>query len=367
MCAGVNQSAKNSGDVEAIVTDLWDRVLERGRAAHEASILDLKVGMLRVYRLLSEIGKATGVVIPITAMFKADTLAEMIDLVRSGKAPKGQALAELKEGEGTPLFIFPGISGVALELAQLARLIDYPGPIYGNQPRGLDGDAPPHTTVVEMAQHQVAAIRTEQPRGPYRIAGYSCGGLVAIETARLLLNEGETVEFLGLMEPSLPEWQWPFAARVEFFWRRCKHHANTIRGLSATEIKEYLVSHAGPVLGRARRMLGARHVGTSPYHREGLPPGLAETRAAGWAALQAHRLDSYPGKAILFCSERGNPLGCNVAIAYPAFLQAHDVCPFGGDHAGMLREPHVHELAAHISNRLAQIDLYVSSQCCTKH
>jgi hypothetical protein len=114
-------------------------------------------------------------------------------------------------------------------------------------------------------------------------------------------------------------------------------------------------------------MLGARHVGTSPYHREGLPPGLGETRAAGWTALQAHRLDPYPGKAILFCSERGNPLGCNVVIAYPSFLQAHDVCPFGGDHAGMLREPHVHELAEHISYWLAQLDLYGTSQRRTEY
>jgi hypothetical protein len=63
-----------------------------------------------------------------------------------------EVLAELKPGNGgSPLFIFPGISGVALEFAQLARLIRYDGLIYGNQPRGLDGEADQHRSVTEMA------------------------------------------------------------------------------------------------------------------------------------------------------------------------------------------------------------------------
>jgi acetoacetyl-CoA synthetase len=345
------------GDIETIVIDLWDRVLERGPEARNASIRDLKVGLLRVHRLFAEVAQATGIVIPITALFKVDTSEKLIAVLRSGSAPAAEPLAELKAGEGaSALFFFPGISGVALELAELGGLIRYDGPIYANQPRGLDGPERPHRTVAEMADYQVAIVRAAQPCGPYRLAGYSFGGLVAVEVARRLLEAGESVDFLGLMEPSLPERQWPIHGRAEFFWRRSKHHARVLRALSPHARRAYLASHAEPMVNRFRRMLGAKAVGSSPYHRAGLPPGLAETREAGWAAIQTHELKPYPGKATLFVSERGNPLGCDTLLAYPKLLRQWEVRRFSGDHSGMLREPHVHDLAHQISCCLAEIN-----------
>ena len=115
--------------------------------------------------------------------------------------------------------------------------------------------------------------------------------------------------------------------------------------LSPRERRAYLASHAEPMINRFRRMLGAKVVGSSPYHRAGLPSGLAETREAGWAAIQSHELKPYPGKATLFVSEKGNPLGCDSLLAYPKFLRECEIRRFSGDHSGMLREPHVGELA----------------------
>lgn len=56
-------------------------------------------------------------------------------------------------------------------------------------------------------------LRREQPQGPYALCGFSFGGLVALEMARLLRARGEAVEFLGLIDPylrrGLPAWrQW---------------------------------------------------------------------------------------------------------------------------------------------------------------
>lgn len=342
-------------NIDAVVLDIWDRVLERGPEARAASLLDLKAGVLRVHRLFSEIGDATGVRLPITAMFQAPTAAQIAALVRLGKLPPTEPLAELKQGAGTPLFIFPGIGGVALELVEIARLIDYEGPVYANQPLGLDGQAQPHQSIAEMAAYQCAAVRRLQPHGPYRLAGYSFGGLVALEVARLLLKAGEPVDFLGLIEPPLPERQWPAAARMEFLWRRFKHHAKTLRALSPTQMAGYLASHADTVFGRLRRLLGASGVGPSPYHREGLPAGMAETRAAANAAFQAYELTPYPGKAILIFSKEGDELGADTRKAFQKYLSDYEERWCGGDHATMLRQPHVKTLATFISDDLARL------------
>ena len=207
------QQPAGADNLEDVVSGLWDRILERGAAARGASILDLKVGVLRVHRLFAEIEKVTGVALPITVMFQAPTLEKLIASVRLGHAPAAETLAELKGGDGAPLFIFPGIGGVALELVELARLIRYDGPVYANQPRGLDGREPPDRSIADMAAYQFAVIKSAQPHGPYRLAGYSFGGLLAIEAARLLVEAGETVDFLGLIEPALPERQWHLPAR----------------------------------------------------------------------------------------------------------------------------------------------------------
>ena len=61
---------------------------------------------------------------------------------------------------------------------------------------GLKGQS----TLQEMAARMAAMIRDIQPQGPYRLAGYSFGGVLAYEIAVQLLGEDQLVEFLGLLD-----------------------------------------------------------------------------------------------------------------------------------------------------------------------
>jgi thioesterase domain-containing protein len=75
--------------------------------------------------------------------------------------------------------------------------------ILGVEAVGLDGDEP-LCRVADVADHQVATITAVQPTGPYRIVGYSVGGVIALEIARRLRARGDTVEFLGAIEAGVP-------------------------------------------------------------------------------------------------------------------------------------------------------------------
>ncbi|KAL9595898.1 MAG: hypothetical protein Q9219_006166 [cf. Caloplaca sp. 3 TL-2023] len=55
-----------------------------------------------------------------------------------------------------------------------------------------------------VASIYVASIRTIQPRGPYLLAGWSLGGIHAFETARQLLEQGEEVRGLFLIDSPCP-------------------------------------------------------------------------------------------------------------------------------------------------------------------
>ena len=58
----------------------------------------------------------------------------------------------------------------------------------------------PLRTIQAMATRMIRMIRTVQPEGPYRIAGWSWGGILAYEIATQLIGDDALVEFLGNLD-----------------------------------------------------------------------------------------------------------------------------------------------------------------------
>jgi thioesterase domain-containing protein len=72
-----------------------------------------------------------------------------------------------------------------------------------------------------MAGRYLKAVRKRQPKGPYLLAGFSFGGVMVYEMARLLLEAGEKVDFLGLFDTQNPAVKWRkygMAERMKVFW-----------------------------------------------------------------------------------------------------------------------------------------------------
>lgn len=356
----MNIPLKSSGaapaqdDAEALVGRLWDRILERGPQGREASLLDLKLGVRRVHKLFEAIAQETGVALPLTTMFVAPTVAALAEIVRRGEAPPQprSVLIQPHEG-GTPLFLFPGVGGHILELYDLGRMLRAGGPVYANLFQGFDGRAPLHRSLADMADYQKRVVREIQPAGPYHLAGFSLGALVALETARRLREAGEEVTFLGLIEPTLPETCWPPSVKRAFLLRRLRTHLEKLTALPPRQAARYLAERMSPLLGRLRRLAGKLDGASSPYAMAGLPPELAAAREAGLAALDGYQLRPYAGDAVFFDSVGGDPLSCRPLDVFPAYLRNYTRHVFSGDHASLMREPHVSELADAMSRALA--------------
>src|SRR4029453_14246502 len=102
-------------------------------------------------------------------------------------------------GDQTPLVLFHGmLTGGAFYALRLARRLGPRQPVHVVPPFTGAGGPVPHT-VEAMAAAQLDPVRPLQPRGPYRLAGYCNGGLVAYEIARRLREAGETVELVALV------------------------------------------------------------------------------------------------------------------------------------------------------------------------
>jgi thioesterase domain-containing protein len=111
----------------------------------------------------------------------------------------------LKAGSASPpIFMTPGIGGDVVGMLQLAQGIGVASPIfapiYGLQPKGIDGLEEPHDRIEDMAEYHLGGIRQVQPHGPYFLIGYSLGGAVMLEIARHLSWDGEKIALLTMLD-----------------------------------------------------------------------------------------------------------------------------------------------------------------------
>jgi thioesterase domain-containing protein len=117
-----------------------------------------------------------------------------------------RALVTLQRGiDRLPFFCVHGAGGNVLNFRDLARALDRARPFHALQAAGLDGVTAPRDSIVEMARAYLREVQDLEPQGPYLIGGYSGGGLVAFEMARLLTAENQRVALLALLDTFHPQ------------------------------------------------------------------------------------------------------------------------------------------------------------------
>ena len=64
----------------------------------------------------------------------------------------------------------------------------------------MNGDEEPLDNIEDMAANYIEEMLRQNPEGPYSLAGYSLGGLIAYEMARQLKAMGKEVKILALFD-----------------------------------------------------------------------------------------------------------------------------------------------------------------------
>jgi thioesterase domain-containing protein len=106
------------------------------------------------------------------------------------------------DGPADRLFLVHAVGGAVHPYAPLAAQLAQDFTVYGIEAAGLAPGTEPAVSLDEMVENYLAAIRAAQPEGgPYRLAGWSMGGLVGYELARRLEHDGEKVDALILFDP----------------------------------------------------------------------------------------------------------------------------------------------------------------------
>ncbi|MCX5203721.1 non-ribosomal peptide synthetase [Streptomyces sp. NBC_00237] len=173
-----------------------------------ANFFDLGGTSLDILRLRSKVAQRFGVSgLEIVTVLTAPTVRALAAWIGEQTGADGRSSTAERQydpivpmqtsGTKTPLFcVHPGV-GEVLVFVNLAKYFVGDRPFYALRARGFNDGEKPHATFEQMVDSYVAAIRGRQPHGPYAVAGYSYGGVVAFEIAKALESQGERVDFVG--------------------------------------------------------------------------------------------------------------------------------------------------------------------------
>ena len=189
-------------ETEERIAGIWSRLLGVSQVGVLDQFQDVGGNSLSAVRMMAELQEAFGVSVPLRILFDQGTIEKLARAVETEQArPVPLPLVQLKPGDGQgPLFCIHPVEGSVVCYLPLAERLPERQAVYALQAPGLEGEAMPLPSVEEMAASYIASIRSIQAKGPYRLAGWSFGGLVAFEMARQLEKYNEDVELLALFD-----------------------------------------------------------------------------------------------------------------------------------------------------------------------
>jgi amino acid adenylation domain-containing protein len=190
------------GKAEEALAAIWQEVLNMPEIGTDADFYDLGGTSLQAFLIFARISRVLERDLPPTLMLQTRTIAQQAELISRGTQAqsKGRLVTFRKHGRGLPLFVVHGAFGDIMFVRELVRDLKSNRPVYGLQPPALDGNDKVPRRMEAIAADYLAEIRKVQPNGPYFLAGYSFGGIAALEIAQQLARSGERAAFVALID-----------------------------------------------------------------------------------------------------------------------------------------------------------------------
>ncbi|MFI0981730.1 amino acid adenylation domain-containing protein [Streptomyces sp. NPDC021093] len=187
--AAPTADATPPGDAyERALVDILAELLELPTVGVRDNFFDIGGTSLTAMRLVMTIEKRYGVSVPLSAFVAAPNVAGLAQRLRAGEsAAEFDPVVPIRTGGGKPpLFLVHPLGGHVLCYVRLARHLPEDQPVYALQAAGTAPGTEPLSSVPELADSYLKAMRRACPEGPYVIGGWSFGGFVAFEMARQL-------------------------------------------------------------------------------------------------------------------------------------------------------------------------------------
>jgi thioesterase domain-containing protein len=206
------------------------------------------------------------------------------------------------------------------------------------------------STVEMMADRSCSAIRALQPRGPYYLAGYSFGGLVAIEVARLLRESGEKIALLALIDTLFDQRFWPRRIFLRSQAHLIRRHLSMLFHLPLNQMIPMFFSRSRRLFFRlVQRQIPSSSRIEAPKQQVSSP---AEQHCG--TIMSNYRPKYYAGKITSVNAEDHDDYGCTPAELWQGLATELECWTISGNHVGIIsNDTSLTELANVLDSRLS--------------
>ena len=328
---------------EKILASIWVEVLGLKQVSIHDNFFELGGHSLLVVRLMTQIQQQFKKDLPLAVLFQATTIKHLARILDqpTDSLPWSPLVVIQSGGSKRPLFCVHAVGGTVLHFVDLARHLGPDQPFYGLQALGIDEGQKPHTQLEEMAAYYIKAVQAVQDQGPYLLAGWSFGGLVAFEMAQQLQAQGQKVSFLGLLDTGFPSLNWEkfqeddAALLIDLFGGNLPLSLDDLQQLKPDEQLIYLIELA-------------KQVNLIPPN-----PGIDRLRPIlqvcknNYRASHSYVAQPYQGRVTFFQACEGvTEVSQDLAQRWRQLASEEiELCHVPGNHYTMFKTPHVQVLA----------------------
>jgi amino acid adenylation domain-containing protein len=348
------------GRYEIAIAAVWAELLEREPIGRQDDFFALGGVSLMAVRMLSRLRKSYGLQVTLRELFTHPRLAQFARLFDTQadrqRAQTSNLVVVRPSGSNLPLHLVHPVGGEIQYVRELAQWLDVSIPVYGLAATGFAPGETPVRRLPEMAARYIQAIRGVQAEGPYRLAGWSAGGMVAYEMARQLGDDGHDVGFVGLLDTASDYWRRrPADGDGAARWTEANYMLSWLpESLPEKQRQRFEQLAAANDVDAMLRLAMAQHV---------LPPGLPRE-------LEADMLRTYFGVAYATQEALLNYVPVSIDVPVSLFIAAEETrvdATLGwrqllgerlvfkatpGTHMTMLESPHIGELSRALSEAL---------------
>jgi fengycin family lipopeptide synthetase A len=324
---------------------MWKELFQLEQISITKSFFNLGGNSLLAIRLFVMIKEVFQLSLPVSIIFKENTIERLSKVIDDRKVKDECLVVCIREGKGNrPLFCIHDFSGEVLAYSNLAGAMQDDEAVYGI--RYPFGNHKQVKSLEALASGYIKEIKYLQPKGPYRIAGYSSGGIIAYETARQLLEQKEEVSLLALLDT--PNYNlYPFVIN-SIFAAVLRYALSWLMELSLKDKLRFIeVNMRNLALGAYSKLLKAERTDHSIFD----PQKSMQRLLAGYVPKY------YRGKLILFrakkrIAEMDQMLGWNGLVKE---IELHET---GGNHVSVINRENSNRIAEILKNTAERTAFY---------
>ena len=256
-------------------------------------------------------------------------------------------IVHLKKGIDTipPIFLIHEVSGDALPYMDLAKIFHEKIPVFALHAMDITSDSTPISSIKSMSMIYTKTIKKIHPNGPYQLAGWSSGGILAMEVANQLIKNGDRIHFVGMIDT--------------YF-----NLANSVQDLSEKELLASVIKIYNPQADKPmiddtiesqdfdnaiRTFIKNRWI--PRYYSLNKIRQMLSIMKNTLTALRYHKVQELPIIPCLFTADEEGEVCASASWRKYEGPYPH-VVPIGGTHQSIMRTPHAEKLVMEITKRL---------------